>query len=182
MADSVASRVGDPTLPGGGCLALFPLRVTARVEVSVDRITSSLLAGLAGATALTAVHQLARRYVPNAPRMDVLGKRALNRLSSGQTAALPPEDLERITLAGDLVANSAFYALVGAGTARQAWPRGVALGLAAGAGALLLPERLGLGPAPHSQSGANQIMTVAWYLIGGLAAATALQALRSHSE
>jgi hypothetical protein len=148
----------------------------------VDRVSSSLLAGLAGATALTAVHQLARRYVPNAPRMDVLGKRALTRLSSGRTAALPAADLERITLAGDLVGNSAFYALVGLGTARSAWPRGAVLGLAAGAGALLLPERLGLGPAPHSQSGANQIMTVAWYLIGGLAAACALQALHAETD
>ena len=148
----------------------------------MDKLTSSLLAGLAGASALTAVHQLARRYVPNAPRMDVLGKRALTRLSSGQAAALPAQDLERITLAGDLVGNSAFYALVGLGSARQALPLGAALGLAAGAGALLLPERLGLGPAPHSQSGANQIMTVAWYLLGGLAAACTLQALHADRD
>ncbi len=48
---------------------------------------------------------------------------------------------------------------------------GRGLGLAAGAGALVLPKPLGLGEAPKSRRPATRIMTVAWYLIGGLAAA-----------
>ena len=56
--------------------------------------------------------------------------------------------------------------------------RGIAMGLAAGAGALVLPRRLGLGDAPKSDHLPNQIMTVAWYLVGGLAAASAGRALK----
>ena len=37
------------------------------------------MAGACGAVALTAVHQLARRVATEAPRMDVLGERAIAR-------------------------------------------------------------------------------------------------------
>ena len=58
------------------------------------------------------------------------------------------------------------------------WTRAVAMGLAAGAGALVLPRRIGLGDAPKSDHIPNQIMTVAWYFVGGLAAACAGRALK----
>ncbi len=45
------------------------------------------------------------------------------------------------------------------------------MGLLAGIGALILPQRLGLGAPPKSELFSNQVMTVAWYVIGGLAAA-----------
>jgi hypothetical protein len=53
------------------------------------------------------------------------------------------------------------------------WTRAIAMGLGAGACALVLPRRIGLGDAPKSDHIPNQIMTVAWYLVGGLAAAAA---------
>jgi hypothetical protein len=59
------------------------------------------------------------------------------------------------------------------------WPRAVALGLAAGIGALVLPRRLGLGDPPRSFRPANQVMTVAWYLLGALATAAAAKPLRT---
>ncbi|HZB25113.1 MAG TPA: hypothetical protein VE379_03195 [Vicinamibacterales bacterium] len=129
-------------------------------------------AGMAGATALTAVHQVARRVFEDAPRMDVVGERGIAR---GVEAAggTPPEgpSLHRLALAGDLFANSAYYSLVACGSRAHVWRRGVVLGLAAGAGALALPRHMGLGDPPRSDRMANQIMTVAWYLVGGLAAA-----------
>jgi hypothetical protein len=51
--------------------------------------------------------------------------------------------------------------------------RGALLGLAAGVGAAYLPPRIGLGEQPGQRPPATQIMTVAWYLAGGLAAAAA---------
>ena len=139
----------------------------------------SLAAGLVGAAALTAVHEIARRFSRDAPRMDVLGERAIARTVHASGGRLPPPPvLRRWALAGDILASSAYYSLVACGRQPSMWRRAVALGLAAGAGALLLPERVGLGPPPRSEHLANQIMTVAWYLLGGLAAAAAGQRIQ----
>ena len=137
----------------------------------------ALLSGIAGATAVTAVHEAARLVTDNAPRMDVVGMRALARTAqvtgnSSMDDALigGPEHsdnpaLYRMALAGDLVFNSAYYSLA------TTWGRGAALGLIAGIGALIVPRRLGLGDPPRSELLSNQVMTVAWYVVGGLAAA-----------
>ena len=149
----------------------------------LNRWGSALMAGACGAVALTAVHQLARRVATEAPRMDILGERAIARGLQAAGSDVPPEpQLYRWALAGDLLANSAYYSLVACGRDAHVWRRGVALGLAAGAGALLLPQRIGLGNPPYSDHLANQVMTVAWYLIGGLAAAAAGQGLHRSSS
>jgi hypothetical protein len=144
---------------------------------------TALAAGACGAVALTAVHQLARRVTNDAPRMDVLGERAIARTvkAAGGTLPLQPT-LHRWALAGDLVANSIYYSIVACGRDAHMWTRGVALGLAAGAGALVLPRRLGLGDPPKSAHLPNQLMTVAWYLVGGLAAACAGRTLKGAAQ
>jgi hypothetical protein len=134
----------------------------------------ALIAGAAGAVALTAVHQAARSFTADAPRMDVVGRRAIA-AGLDRAGAEPPDErtLQRWALAGDLVSNSIYYSVVACGKPSNVWRRGLFLGLAAGVGALLLPQRMGLGAPPRSDSRANQLMTVAWYTIGGLAAAAA---------
>jgi hypothetical protein len=91
----------------------------------------------------------------------------------------PPVDVELhdLALAGDLVSNSVYYALVGVGDPRHVWQRGALLGLAAGVGAVALPGPLGLGHSPSERTPQTQVMTVAWYLAGGLAAAAAFELL-----
>ena len=137
----------------------------------------ALLSGMAGAAALTAVHQAARMVSDNAPRMDVVGMRAIARgrdaAAIGDTTPGSGEhpSLYNMALAGDLVFNSAYYSLA------TTWARGAALGLIAGIGALLLPKRMGLGDPPGSEHVSNQVMTVAWYVVGGLAAAWTAQCL-----
>jgi len=148
-------------------------------QTHINNWGAAFAAGICGAVALTAVHQLARRVTDQAPRMDVLGERAIARTIEAAGGVVPDEpSLNRWALAGDLLANSAFYSLVACGRDAHMWRRGMAMGLAAGAGALVLPRRLGLGDAPRSDHLGNQIMTVAWYLIGGLAAAAAGRNLR----
>jgi hypothetical protein len=131
----------------------------------------ALAAGAAGATVLTLAHEAARRVVPNAPRMDVLGRRAI---AAGARAvgAEPPSgsQLQGVALAGDLVSNTAYYSLVGLGRADGAVARGGLLGLAAGLGALFLPGPLGLGTGPSRRTRQTAAMTVAWYTLGGLVA------------
>jgi hypothetical protein len=132
------------------------------------QLNDALIAGAAGAVTLTVVHQAARIVTDIAPRMDVLGMRALAR-GAESAGGDPPDEhgagLYSAAMAGDLLVNSAYYALA------TSWTKGAALGLLAGTGALLLPQRLGLGHPPHSERLANKVMTVAWYVAGGLAAA-----------
>lgn len=143
----------------------------------MDRKLCSMMAGVAGAGALTLVHQAARLVTPHAPRMDVLGMRAL-RGAYRQLGVGPRSDraLEREALAGDMVANSAYYSLIGMGGRESVWMRGLGLGLAAGLGAILLPKPLGLGDPPNAHQSSTQVMTMAWYVLGGMVAAAAFAA------
>jgi hypothetical protein len=143
-------------------------------------LTKALFAGAVGSVALTAVHQTARLLTDAAPRMDLLGMRALAQTFEAAGQALPSRDtLYDLTLAADLVSNALYYSLVGVGEEGTEWRRGALLGLAAGAGAVVLPPLLGLGSAPSRRTTATAVMTVAWYTVGGLAAAGTARLLRS---
>ena len=137
-------------------------------------LLQTLGSGAVGACTLTAVHQIARELTPNAPRMDLLGERAITQSLRAFGAEPPAEDrLYRMTLAGDLLANALYYSLVGLTKPANAPLCGVALGLTAGIGAVALPGPLGLGSAPSNRTPATTAMTVGWYLLGGLAAGLA---------
>ena len=143
--------------------------------MSVLKATAS---GLIGACALTLIHETARRVLPDAPRMDVLGMRAIARGLRRLEQEPPPDDeLHTLALAGDIFTNSLYYSLAGLGGARQAPVCGALLGLAAGAGAAVLPEPLGFGKTPSARTPATRAMTVAWYTAGGLAAGLAYRLL-----
>jgi hypothetical protein len=130
----------------------------------------SLASGITGAIALTVVHETARRFIPNAPRMDVLGMRAIARGMYKMDEQPPEEDkLFKYSIIGDILSNSVYYSLTGTG--RKAWWRGAALGALAGVGGVVLPGPLGLGTGPSGRTPQTKVMTVAWYLLGGLAAA-----------
>ena len=142
-------------------------------------VTRAVVSGAAGAAVLTLLHQAARRVLPDAPRMDVMGMRALARIGPS-TWQHDRDRLYRLALVGDLVSNSAYYSGVAGSTPSETWWRGLFLGAAAGAGALTLPQQIGLGEPPHSNSRRNQVMTVAWYVCGGLAAAAVANALNAN--
>ncbi len=138
----------------------------------------ALGSGLAGACALTLIHEAARRTFSDAPRMDVLGMRAMARSYNAVGAPTPTEDeLFNRTLVGDIAANSLYYSMVALGDRKHAWLCGAALGLVAGIGAVALPGPLGLGEGPSARTTATQAMTIAWYLAGGLAAAATYECL-----
>jgi hypothetical protein len=114
--------------------------------------------------------------------MDLVGVRALRRwFGAGGGRPAGPELLQ-MALAGDLVANTLYYAAVDAPTEGETWRRAAVLGVAAGVGALVLPQPMGLGHPPHSDRVENQAMTVAWYVMGALAAAVAANAARRLSN
>lgn len=140
---------------------------------------SAALGGLAGAAALTVLHETVKRFDSKAPRMDLLGMMALSKLlrNLGKT---PPsrEKLFVYTLAGDLVSNAIYYSLAGVGAKKNALTKGAALGLAAGLGALLLPKPLHLNEAYSNRTTETKILTVAYYVIGSLVAAAIIKRLR----
>jgi hypothetical protein len=115
--------------------------------------------------------------------MDLVGMRAVRRMAPRfREPRVSSRTLHRVTLAGDLVCNSIYYAAIPGRTAAATWTRAAALGVAAGLGALLLPEPMGLGPPPHSDRRSNQMMTLAWYAAGAAATAAAATAMRPASN
>ena len=133
--------------------------------------------GIAGAVALNVLHESVRHVRDDAPRMDILGERAIARGMEAVGVEPPPREALYVpTLVGDLLSNSLYYSLVGVGDKEGVWP-GALLGLAAGIGGVVLPGPMGLGKAPSSRTPQTALMTVAWYLAGGLAAAAACRLL-----
>lgn len=142
-------------------------------------ILQSLASGLAGATVLTALHETARQFIDDAPRADILGERAIKKGMKKADLEPPADDeLYYWTLGGDLVSNALYYSLVGLAKPKHALLAGTALGLAAGVGAVGLPGPLGLGTAPTNRTEATKIMTIGWYLVGGLVTAGAYTLLK----
>jgi hypothetical protein len=130
--------------------------------------------GFVGAVSLTLVHQGARAVLRHPPRMDVLGMRALKK--GARLLGLRPahgRELYWQSLAGDLVSNTLYYALVAMGHPRRIYLRGALLGMLAGLGAVVLPPYLGLGERPSRARRSTSLLTVAWYTLGGLGAASA---------
>ena len=140
----------------------------------------TLASGVAGAVAVNLVHETARRAIPRAPRMDVIGRRGIAKTAYA-LGVEPPHGgrLQAVTFAGDVVSNSLYYSLIGLGSdhARPTWRRGLLLGLAAGLGAVFLPPVIGLGRQPGHRGLLTHLLTVTWYTIGGLVAAGVLRAL-----
>jgi hypothetical protein len=90
---------------------------------------------------------------------------------------IPKEKSYGITLAGDIVANSLYYALAAIGSPKNALLRSSVLGLAAGAGGVLLPKHIGLTNAYSNRKLATRLMTMAIYSLGSLVTGKLVTAL-----
>lgn len=144
------------------------------------QLGAALASGLAGAAALTAVHEAGRRLIPHAPRVDVLGERALaSAIRSTGHVPPPRRQLYGWTLAGDLLLNGLLFSLVGMGPRAGAPRRGLLLGLLNGAGSLGLAPLLGLGRQPNQKTPLTQVLTLAWFALGGWVAGATLAELRA---
>ena len=130
--------------------------------------------GLAGALTMNLLHESARQVVPHAPRLDVLGTRAL--LGALHKAGIEPphgRNLRGVVLIGDVLFNTLLFSIVGARGRQEAVPVGALVGIGAGVATVTLAEPLGLGKQPGQSAPETQSLTMAWYLVGGLAAAGA---------
>lgn len=140
----------------------------------------NFVGGVAGAIALNVLHEGMKRLIANAPRIDLLGQEAVARTVEATGHEAPTgRNLFLATLTADVSTNSIYYAMIGEGEDRDIVARGAAFGLMAGIGALALPKPLGLNDQPVTRTTQTKIMTVAWYLAGGIVTALTIRALRS---
>lgn len=147
-------------------------------------LVRALSSGFIGACAVTVLNLAAQKVTPNAPKLDILGMRALAASVAGMGKRPPQGQALRIdALIGDLFSNTVYYSLIGSGKSKGGtWARALILGLAAGFGAAFLPPRMGLGEQPTSSQGTTRLLTVLWYLYGALAAATAARVLAKSTD
>jgi len=147
------------------------------------KVIQNILGGLAGAFTLNILHETMRRLDEDAPRIDLVGQEALSRviMAGGLT---PPSGaaLYVSTLAADVSSNALYYSFIGHGKDENLLIRGAAFGLAAGVGALKLTPALGLDDEPVNRTSKTKVMTVGWYVAGGLAAALVIRMLRKYQQ
>jgi hypothetical protein len=139
---------------------------------------SSALGGLAGACALTVLNAGAKKIDKDAPRLDLLGMNAVAKLVKG-TGIRPMGNgqLKPVSLTGDLISNSLYYAMAQTGDKKSTLLRGALLGLGAGVGAISLAKPLGLDERAVAASTKTKALTIAWYVVGGLIAAAVINLL-----
>ncbi|HEX6334489.1 MAG TPA: hypothetical protein VFZ78_09695 [Flavisolibacter sp.] len=143
---------------------------------------SALEGGLAGAAALTLIHEAIKSLLPKAPRMDLLGKEAIAKTWHKVDGRVPEKKLYTMALAGDLVSNALYYSFAGIGKKQHALIRGAALGLAAGVGAVVLPGKMGLSERHSSRTLETRMMTIGLYVIGGIVAAGVMRFLERRKQ
>ncbi|HTM93659.1 MAG TPA: hypothetical protein VL095_14660 [Flavisolibacter sp.] len=140
---------------------------------------ASLGGGLAGACAVTLLHESVRKIVPKAPRMDLLGMNAISKgLNAAGIKTPTGTSLYTMALAGDILSNSLYYSLAGTGNDRNLWLKSSLLGLTAGIAAVTLPGPLGLEERHSNRTLETKLMTVGLYVTGALVA-TAIMKLMS---
>ncbi|WP_231424644.1 hypothetical protein [Pedobacter sp. Leaf250] len=143
------------------------------------KILKAILAGFAGATALNILHETVRRFDNDAPRVDLVGEEALTRSLNSLDLEPPTGDnLYAATLAGDIISNGIYYSAIGMAGSKNIYLKGALAGLTAGLGAIKLPEKMGLDDEPVTKTDKTKVLTVAWYLIGGLVTAAVFNRLK----
>lgn len=141
------------------------------------KLLAAIGGGLAGAVAVTLIHEIVKRVESDAPRMDLLGMEALSKILRHSDQPVPDKGtLFKATLAGDIISNAAYYSFAVA-SKKRIWTGGTLLGLAAGIGAVVLPKQLGLNPTYSNKTAKTQIITTSLYLAGGVIASAVAKAL-----
>jgi hypothetical protein len=139
----------------------------------------NIIGGITGAVVLNLVHEGAKRLSNKAPKINLVGEEAMAKTIEATGAEAPSgKKLALTTLAADLASNAGYYAMIGKGDNENVVLRGAGFGLMAGLGAIGLAKPLGLNNHPISKTDETKIMTVAWYLLGGIAAALVIKNLK----
>ncbi|MDQ2719409.1 MAG: hypothetical protein M3Z26_06550 [Bacteroidota bacterium] len=140
-----------------------------------------LLGGLVGALALNLIHETYRRFDDKAPRVDLVGEETLRNIIEATGNEAPTGNrLYASTLVGDVVSNALYFSLIGFGKKKNLITRGAIFGAAAGVGTVIFTKDLGLRDAPVNRFTRTKVLTVSWYLIGGLVTAASIKGLNQN--
>lgn len=143
-------------------------------------LSKNMIGGLAGAAALNIVHQLAKKVVDDAPRIDKVGKEAFSKTSKAVGVEPPSHNkLFVATLVSDIISNSLYYSLIGRGKRENLLLRGVIYGAVAGIGAVTLTRPMGLDDRPVNRTAKTSAMTIGLYVLGGVVTVVTRRLLRN---
>ncbi len=143
-------------------------------------LNKNMLGGFIGSIILNVMHQVAKRIDPDAPEIDKIGAEAVAKMVRASGHEAPQGNrLFLAALGADLAANSVYFSMIGLGGKKHMLLRGALLGAAAGMGTLQLTKPLGLDDTPVKKTGRTQAMTVAWYVVAGLATACVLKSIKN---
>lgn len=146
------------------------------------KVLNALLGGLAGACAVTVLHQVIKKNDSEAPRMDLLGMESLTKLLDKAGIEAPEgKKLYYMTMGGDIISNSIYYSIAGIGDSKTIL-KGAASGLAAGLGAVFLPKPMGLNEQHSNHTRETQILAVLYYLTGGLVSSAVMKLLNNRDK
>lgn len=145
--------------------------------------TQNLIAGAIGAVALNAVHGLAKKIIKDAPKIDEIGNEGLSKAIESVGLASPSEQVvDNTTTTFNFVTNTLSYRMIGEYDSKNLVLLGALHGLAVGAATLSLSKTLDLDETPVARTLLTECLTVTWYILGGIATATALKVIRSHTD
>lgn len=141
----------------------------------------NMLGGLIGAVILNVIHSVAKRFDTEAPAIDEVGEEAMKKTVSAAGFEPPKGNaLVAATFGADVASNAMLYTMIGYGGDKHIVLRGALLGTFVGLATLTIPKQVGLDTEPIEKTERTKIMTVAWYVIGGMAAGLAIKAMRKH--
>jgi hypothetical protein len=167
----ITSKFGD-TSGTEFLVGVAELFIPKNLFIIFMKAESAMEGGFSGATTLTILHEIVRKFSPDAPRMDEIGKQGLAKVFDKLKLDVPDNDQLYLLATGlELLTNGLYYSLAGAGNKNNVLAKGALLGLLAGIGAVTLPGKLGLDEHASSRTPKTAVMTVAYYLIGGIIAA-----------
>lgn len=139
------------------------------------KLLSALAGGLAGACAVTILHEIIKKIDDEAPRLDLLGMESVSKGLDSMGATVPDDDtLYKETLAGDIASNTIYYSLAGVGK-EDTVLKGGALGLLGGIGAIYMPQLFGLNQQHTGRTEKTKALTTLYYSLGGLVASEVMK-------
>jgi len=135
------------------------------------KVQAAIIGGLAGACVVTIVHEIMKRNIPDAPRMDKLGMEAIEKGMDKADQPIPErKNLFMLSLIGELFSNTLYYSLTGIGKRKDSSKKGNLLGVVAGLGAIWLPKPMGLNDKHSNRTFKTKVLALGLYLLGGIVA------------
>lgn len=138
-----------------------------------------IIGGIVGAIVLNIAHELAKKTITDAPRIDDIGNEGIVK-GAEAVGVTPPSGkaLDSTTFAFNIFTNAMSYRIIGKYDRQHLLIRGALHGLAIGLGTLSLSKAIDVDDRPVTRTLLTKVLTVSWYILGGIAAAATIKCLR----